>query len=367
MSQWFFKGLFTVNRTYICHILLFGIFSFLLCGCSVPEVPTDATALESHVWPAPPQSPKIQWVKEVRGPEDHGIAKGFWARVSESISGVQSQPINKPYGVVADGEGRLVVVDTGSAVVHILDSKSNRYHLLGPENGFRFEAPIDVAEDDHGNLYITDSGAGVIYRYSFKDQAFSRFSPFKLKRPTGIAFSAKQQLLFVSDTTAHQVVVFDLAGQELRRLGKRGARDVQFNYPTDLFVDRKGQLYVTDALNQRIQILTPEGQLIAKFGESGDITGYLPKPKGVAVDSHGHIYVCDALLDAVQIFDSSGQLLLFFGGTGSRAGEFWMPTGIDIDSNDYIYVSDSFNRRVQVFRYLGDQQQSSQAPAPGGY
>ena len=345
-----------MSRHNILSLLLLVVVSFLQFSCATSKISTDVQITESLVWPASPQPPRIQWIKDVRGPQDFGISKGLWKRISEKVSGIQDHPIRKPYGVHADVKGRLIVVDTGSAVVHILDPENNEYRVLGPETEIRFEAPIGVAEDNRGNLYITDSGVGIIYRYGLEDQSFEKFTPFKLKRPTGIAFSEKQGLLFVSDTTAHQVVVYNLAGQELSRIGERGMGDAQFNYPTDLFVDQKGQLYVTDALNQRIQILTPEGHLIAKFGESGDITGYLAKPKGIAVDSQGHIYVCDALLDAVQIFNSSGQLLMFFGGTGSGRGEFWMPTGIDIDGNDNIYVSDSYNRRIQVFKYVGNDQ-----------
>lgn len=339
-----------MKRNVLFKVLLVSIL-FLLSACAVHR-PAQEKGQGVLRWPPPPQPARIEWVKEIRTPEDSGVAKGFWERVSEKVSGVKTRTISKPYGVHADENGRLVVVDTDLAAVHLFDLRNNKYRLLGAEQGYRFQAPIAVSEDDRDNLYITDAGAGLVYRYRLQDGSLEKFSPFKLKRPTGIAFSRKQRLLFVSDTLAHKIIVYDLAGQELRRIGKRGDGHAEFNYPTDLFVDHKGQLYVTDALNQRIQVLTPEGQLLAQFGEGGDKTGFLAKPKGVAVDSQGHIYVCDALLDAVQIFDSTGRLLLYFGGTGSRIGEFWMPTGISIDSQDNIYVADSFNRRVQVFRYL---------------
>lgn len=348
-----------MNRKTLLKQFLLSIL-FFLGACTVHQ-PVQKKEQGVLRWPPPPQSARIEWVKEIRTPEDSGIAKGFWERVSEKVSGVKTESIRKPYGVHADESGRLFVVDTDLAAVHLFDPRNNKYRMLGAEQGYRFQAPIAAAEDDRDNLYITDAGAGLVYRYRLQDGSLEKFSPFKLKRPTGIAFSDRQRLLFVSDTLAHQIVVYDLAGQELRRIGKRGAGHGEFNYPTDLFVDHKGQLYVTDALNQRIQVLTPEGQLLAQFGEGGDKTGFLAKPKGVAVDSQGHIYVCDALLDAVQIFDSSGRLLLYFGGTGSRLGEFWMPTGISIDSRDNIYVADSFNRRVQVFRYLDAGQDKGDA------
>lgn len=339
-----------------CKYILSALLGTLLLSCATTRPPAGETDL--LLWPAPPQPARIQWLKQVRTPDDYGIDKSFWAKVSEALSGVKDESIRKPYGVYADEQGRLCVVDTGSALVHIYDPQENSYSRLGFEEGIRFKTPIAVTGDDHGNLYITDAGTGNIFRYRFDDGSLDRFSPFRLQRPTGIAFSHRQQRLFVSDTTAHQIVAYDLSGQELYRIGRRGDGAVEFNYPTDLFVDRKGQLYVTDALNQRVQVLTPEGQLLGMFGEGGDTTGYFAKPKGVAVDSQGHIYVCDALLDAVQIFDGFGKLLFFFGGTGSGRGNFWMPTGIYIDSDDRIYVADSYNRRIQVFRYI-DQQPST--------
>ncbi|PLX91915.1 MAG: 6-bladed beta-propeller [Desulfuromonas sp.] len=348
-------GTFSIYKKYKTIFLITLVCCVSLPACTVVNLPEDVADPGVLTWPAVPSLPRIEWVKEIRTAEDHGIKKGFFSRVSEAISGVRSQPISKPYGVHVDEKGRLIVVDSGSAVVHLFDSQSNAYRVLGRDREMRFRAPIGVTEDQRGNLYITDSGAGIIYRYNIEKRTSEVFSSQRLKRPTGVAYSRRQEVLFVSDTLEHQIVAFDLAGTELFRIGKRGGGDVQFNYPTDLFIDNKGQLYVTDALNQRIQVLTPEGQLLGKFGEGGDTTGYFAKPKGVAVDSQGHIYVCDALLDAVQIFDRSGRLLLYFGGTGSRHGEFWMPTGIHIDADNYIYVADSFNRRIQVFRYVGKE------------
>jgi len=344
-----------MTRNALLLFLLVGVLGFLLTACAFQSAPDTEDRTEVLRWPVAPYPPRIEWVKDIRAPEDHGIDKGFFKRISESISGVRSKPINKPYGVHADAKRRLIVADPGTAVVHLFDTERNSYQALRGGKGTPFRAPIGVTEDHLGNLYVTDSGAGTIYRYNIKERSYSDFPSRQLERPTGIVYSRRHEMLFVSETLAHQIVAFDLQGAELFRIGQRGGGDVQFNYPTDLFIDSKGQLYVTDALNQRIQILTPEGQLVGKFGEGGDTTGYFAKPKGVAVDAQGHIYVCDALLDAVQVFDSSGRLLMYFGGTGSDRGEFWMPTGIFIDAENYIYVADSFNRRIQVFRYVGKE------------
>jgi DNA-binding beta-propeller fold protein YncE len=170
----------------------------------------------------------------------------------------------------------------------------------------------------------------------------------------------------VSETAAHQVLLFDLNGRERFRIGHNGSKAGQFNFPTDLFIDKTGKLYVTDALNARIQVFSADNKFVRAFGEEGDGEGEFSKPKGVAVDSDGNIYVCDSLRDSVQIFDSTGRLLMEFGGRGQSAGTFWMPSGIYID-RDVIYVADTYNHRVQVFRYLRQDSagQGGINPAPG--
>lgn len=304
------------------------------------------------LWPPLPLEPRIQWVREVRDYGDVGISKGFWKRLGELITGSSDTRIGKPYGVFMDDSERLFVVDVGLAMVHVMDLKNQRYSIIGEGEQDIFRTPIAVTEDDEGNLYVTDSGTGVVHRYNLKDGSLRPLSAVKLERPTGIAYNRNNKLIYVTDTGAHQVVIFDTEGRERFRIGGRGEAPGQFNYPTDLFIDQQGRLYVTDVLNSRIQIFSASGAFLSAFGQAGNKAGRFAKPKGVAVDSEGHIYVCDALLDAVQIFDDTGRLLLDFGGTGAEPGQFWMPSGIHIDARNFIYVADAYNRRVQVFKYL---------------
>ena len=336
-------------RFFLCCCLL-----ALLAGCSNVSLTSrrpDPPDRELQ-WPPLPLPSRITWVKEISSYRDLGIAKGFWQRVVEFVAGEGDTRLGKPYGVFVDDRDRIFIVDVGFAVVHVMDRTEKQYSVIGGGKTPVFRTPIAVAEDDRNNLYITDAGTGIIYRYGLDDKKLERFTSFPSGRPTGIAFNKQNRLLYISDTASHQVVVIDLAGAERLRIGERGTGPGQFNYPTDLTVDKDGWLYVTDALNARIQIFSPQGRFKSSFGRPGDTVGSFAKPKGVAVDSDGHIYVCDAMFDAVQIFNQSGRVLLDFGQHGAGAGQFWMPSGLHIDRNDYIYVSDSYNRRVQIFKYL---------------
>ena len=325
----------------------------LLSACS-SQVPGDADApkMEPLYWPAPPQQPRIEWVKEIRIFNRGGLNPGFWHKLSEGLFGRQDIGLRRPQAVLFDAKQRLFVVDSGAGMIHWLDMNSGKYTVLPEDENEAFFSLVGIAEDDVDRIYVTDSEQGKIFRYDLSDKNFSSFAS-TMSRPTGIVFNPANKFLYVTETGSHQVVVFDLNGDEQFRFGDRGNEKGMFNFPTHIAVDRQGQVLVTDSLNARVQIFSPEGGYLCSFGQAGDSSGTFAKPKGVAVDSDNNIYVADALFDAIQVFGPCGeQLLLAFGQSGAKPGEFWMPNGIFIDVNDFIYVADSYNQRVQVFRYL---------------
>ncbi|MCF6266430.1 MAG: 6-bladed beta-propeller [Desulfuromusa sp.] len=330
----------------------FALLGLLLLPACAEKVqrPGNLAATEL-VWPVAPQEAKIEWVKEYKILEETASRTGFWGKLGDFFLGPKTAQITRPYGICTDNEKQLFIADTGSSLIHVFDMQTTRYRFIEGNEKVPLLTPIGLVYVD-GSLYITDSSQGAILQYDLQKESLRRLISMKTGRPTGIAFSEHSRLLYVSDTVAHQVVAFDLAGIEQFRFGGRGTADGQFNYPTDLWVDTEGKVYVTDALNARIQIFSAAGEFLSQFGQPGDTPGSFSKPKGIAVDQHGHIYVCDALFDTVQIFDAAGQLLLNFGKNGSRPGEFWMPSGLFIDSQSYLYVADTYNRRIQVFREL---------------
>jgi len=244
------------------------------------------------------------------------------------------------------------VADPGAGQVHCLDIVKGTYSVIGSQEGSDMRSPIGLAEDDAGRLYITDSITGKVYRFDPREGSLKPLLSKTLDRPTGIAFHPVSRQLYVADTTASQIVVLDLNGIELRRMGSHGEGLLSFNRPTDLAIDARGQIYVTDSLNFRITVLTPEGQVVRQFGAPGDSMGFFSRPKGIAVDSVGNIYVSDSLRDAVQVFDQNGAMQLVFGRKGVGPAQFWLPSGIFIDRYDQIFVTDTYNRRIQVFRFL---------------
>jgi sugar lactone lactonase YvrE len=210
-------------------------------------------------------------------------------------------------------------------------------------------APIEKKE---GTLFVADSYLRQVVQLDRDGNLLRTIAHDDLQRPSSVAFDARRQRLYVGDSKAHVIHVFDEQGHRVGTLGGVGAGPGQFNSPTHLALAPDGSVVVTDALNFRVEVFGPDGQYTDQLGKIGDGAGNFAAPKGVAVDRDGHIYVVDAMFDAVQVFNAKGRLLLGFGEQGNRAGQFWLPNGLYIDAGQQLFVADAYNRRIQVFQIL---------------
>ena len=326
----------------------------LLPGCESARHDIFAPPQKRLVWPPAPFTPRIQWIGEISSDELADFRPGFWHRLNAFIFGRERNSFVRTHGLFMNNKGIMAIADPGAGTVHILDTVEGRYRRLEKCGELALISPIGITADMDGNIYFTDSATGIVCRYDYQKNKATILSPFRLKRPTGIAFNQRNGLLYIADAVAHKIVALDLSGKKRLSIGSAGNKPGLFNFPVALTVNHKGELLIVDALNGRIQIFTPDGQFLHTFGQPGDSSGSFAKPKDIAVDSQDHIYVVDALFDAVQVFDRSGQLLTAFGLSGHGPGEFWLPSGISIDARDFIYVSDTYNQRIQIFKFLKD-------------
>lgn len=332
-------------------LVLVVLLALSACAQQIPRL----YPLESKLmWPAKPAQARVQYKGSFRIPEEMGIEKGFFARLSDFFTGSEERHLVRPMAIVALNNERLYIADPGVKGVHLFDRKANDYKLIQRADGLPLPSPVGLARGPADSVFIADSALGGIYVIKRdSDTAIPLKLKSKLKQPTGVAWNSKSRRLYVTDTASHTINIFDQAGELKRQIGKRGNGKAEFNYPTMLWLGGDQRLYVTDSLNFRIQIFNKKGQYQGVFGKIGNTTGTLSRPKGVATDKFGHIYTVDSLFHALQIFDAKGRLLLNIGQQGNEAGEFWLPTGIFISDNNTIFVADSHNQRIQVFQYIG--------------
>jgi len=307
------------------------------------------------VFPPAPDVPRIAWVGELRGEESLGIRTGGLDVLRDIVAGPAPQAVFvNPNAVAVEGE-RLLVSDGELGAVHILDlGTPRRYRAVAEADAAPLGGPIDVAFLDGGRFAVADSRRAAVFVFR-PDGAFERtLGAGALRRPAGVAWNAAARELWVLDAGAHQVVVFDAAGGEVRRIGTRGGGPLEFNFPAGISYSATHGAALADAMNFRVQLLAPGAAAPIVFGRKGDAAGDFALPRDVAFDSAGHVYVLDSHFENVQIFDSAGRLLMMFGGPGAGAGELSLPSGITIDSRDRVWIADTYNRRVQVFQYLAE-------------
>lgn len=308
------------------------------------------------VWPLPPEQPRIRFVAEYRGVSDFNRKKP--SRWKSILLGPEQQErgdhLVKPYGVAASSDGRIFLTDTVARRVFVFNPDRKSVTFIGDSGPGKISKPIGVAVDGSGTVFIADATLNRVLGYGPDNRLTLAIGhEGELESPSGLAFDDQQRLIYVADAKKHQVFCYAADdGSLVRTIGKRGVEQGEFNFPTNLAVDREGHVYVADTLNFRVQVFNRDGAFVKSFGSQGDGPGELNRAKGVGVDSEGHVYIADSSFNNVQIFDADGNILMFVGTPGTGPGEFLLPAGLFVDARDRIYVADQGNARVQVFQYL---------------
>lgn len=339
--------------------IYYTILFLLTIGCAA----APQGAKRRYFWPPPPDTPRIEFVASYWSSDDFPTTSK--QRLLNAITGPEpARGFVKPWGIASNGEGKVYIVDTNMRVVIVYDLKSYTVDILGKGSlGDLFSAPADVALDASGNIYVSDPRRNKVYSFTKDEKPLIAIGDdVTLNWPTGMVVDSTLKRLYVVNVKNHNIAVFDLDGKYLFSIGKRGGGDGEFNFPTSVDIDSKGNIVVADSMNARVQVFDPNGGFIRKFGKRGDRPEDFQIIKGVAVSRNDDIYVTDAKADKILVFNKNGEPLTSIGGSVAVAinmrlnpGGFMLPTDIDIDKNDTIYVVDSMNRRFQVFQIINEE------------
>lgn len=341
----------------------------LLClgGCAdvkyVMQLDPDfRTATPAKIWPPAPETPRYRYVGQLLG-EDNFVAEnagsrnvgvkffywlvGFFDGAEEKIT------LKRPQSGTVDEQGRVYVTDISNHAVFVFDQTAGKLLVWNQALKNRnFVTPIGIAIGLGNQILVADAELGEVFRLDREGKPLGSFGKDLLNRPTGLARDAKRGRIYVSDTHAHDIKVFDDVGNLLDVIAKRGEGEDGLNFPTHLSFQRDN-LYVADTMNARVQIFDADGKFLKTLGQRGLNYGELTRPKGITVDGDGNIYVVESFYDNLLMFNSQGEFLMPIGGTGKEVGQFYLPSGVWSDPLGRIYVADMFNGRIVMFQYLG--------------
>lgn len=210
----------------------------------------------------------------------------------------------------------------------------------------------------NGKVYVGDTVARNVAVFDLNARKFTRIGlddPGSLRMPFGLDVDSAGRL-YVLDGTLKRVHVYDASGKFLRALGQ----DIQWSRPAGLALDEKRQrLYVVDvggvtSNDHRIRALDLQsGKLLFDIGKRGNGQGEFNLPRDAVVGADGLLYVVDGGNFRVQVFDGDGKFVKTFGAVGHQGGQFSRPKEIAADTEGNIYVVDSAFGNFQIFNRDG--------------
>jgi DNA-binding beta-propeller fold protein YncE len=333
----------------------------LAAGCASAPAKID---FAQYVWPPPPDPPRIQLEDVVWGRADT-LAK---SRFQRALLGSSPQGpydwLKRPFAVAWDAQGRLLVTDSGLGALFRFDRAARKADVLGTAGAVALRTPLGLDVGRDGRIYVADAGIRKVVAFDPDGKVRAVYGrEGELENPTDAAVSPDGRSLYVADSKAHRITVFDIrTARQLRNIGRRGQGEGEFNFPSSVAFDSSGNLLVVDQINARVQVLTDEGRYLDQFGGLGVGYANFVRPKDVAADEAGFVYVTDAAFGNVQIFDADLRLLTYVGSSGENPGQFQIASGVAV-RGDHFAIVDQLGRRVQVFRYIVPKTASLDAPA----
>jgi len=321
----------TARTNKISAARVLGVAVLLLAaGCATHP----KTAKKFNFFPPPPDEPRLQFLTAFASEHD---LRGNGGSLLSYVTGEKppENPFGKPYGAAVSGK-KIYVCDTSLGVVLVLDLQARRLRGISPRGEGSFRLPLNMAIDAEGNYYVADSGREQVIILDAGEHFVAALGEKGAMQPRDVAVGKDR--FYVADIKNHCVHVYDKA-QRTVLFDVPNAQDAsdlkrKLFQPTNLAVDSEGRIYVSDSGAYRIQVYDPSGKFLRTVGRYGDNVGEFTRVKGVAVDRENRLYAVDAASQVVQIFDDQGKLLMWFGQPESSDVGLDLPSKVLVDYDD---------------------------------
>ena len=236
-----------------------------------------------------------------------------------------------------------------------VDYKSKVYPVVSVcEKGKGMEQlndPCGVTVDNKtGNIYVADQWNHCVKVFDNSGNILFKFGDSdvkgKMEFPKCLLISGNRILISNGEffgPTNHKILVYELNGNFVSKIGKYGKGKIEFNCPCGLACNESnGDIYICDCGNNRIQILSKDFKFKSQFG-----AGKLKYPRDVKL-SKEYISFLDASNPCLHLY--SYNLVLQKSVISSGKGmQVVSPRCFFIDNSNNFLISDCSSNSILIF------------------
>ena len=346
------------------------------------QLTTARTALLTHLKENPLQSMQERMVSEME------------QKLRELRMNI---PVETQFKWKCDTRDLAVSISRLGEIVPVILPKYATFHLPTVATGKKGMAPGELdtpcavaINEATKQIFVANFHNHRIEIFSETGEYLNQLSDGQLATPWGIAIHGNS--LYVSSFISDSITKYSLTDFSLvKRVGKWGSNNGEFNYPLQLTTDPSGCVFIADSVNDRIcvldtelnhqrnithqaisgpsdvtvshdriyvlcarnnpcmLVLSLEGDMLHSLISRGEGMDVL-LPLFFCLDANSNFVMSDRGTHSIRVFSPAGDLLHSIGREGHQRGMFFLPRGIAIDANRrLVCVSSNKNFGLQIF------------------
>ncbi|MCX7798422.1 MAG: SMP-30/gluconolactonase/LRE family protein [Melioribacter sp.] len=266
------------------------------------------------------------------------------------------RPSGNSNGLALDKNGNLLLAQHGLRQIARLEKSGELTPLATHYDGKRLNSPNDIAVKSDGSIFFTDPPYGInttqeelrfygIYRITPEGKL--QLLDKTLYRPNGIAFSPDEKKLYVSDSEARIIYVWDVISDSIISNKRRFAYMPPRGYADGMKVDQFGFLFAAGPIG--IWIFNSEGNIIDTIPIPGQTTNCCFGEDGrtLFVTASGAVYRVKNIYTSINK-ENINKIKNFH-------LDYNYPNPFNLETNISYSISEPSNVKLILYNQIGEQ------------